>query len=444
MSLLSQSQRSYYEGPDGIQNSGDENYGNYQFISLRDLIDTFIFVYVGEEKLIKKVRRTDVVFHAKRAMQELSFDTFKSTKSFEYTVPSTLTMPVPYDYVNYIKLCRIDSAGIKQILYPALKTSNPLAYQQNDDGTFKFETNTFSRNGNDFEQYGITSSGLTSPAAGAGDFKSEELLPKFEKETRISINNASGHNNQELVYGPARGMRIDFFTANHDITVGMTIFGPGIPDGSVVTSVGDSTNTNFPGMGITFTNPANEQYLLDPQGTNLGLPELNSTVVSVASEEEVIFVDLNKKSKTWENYKSQTANDNIDKYDDGTYDLVQGERYGIDPQNAQVNGSFYIDQNTGLIHFSSGISGQCVVLDYISDSLGTDDEMKVHKLAEEAMYRYIAHAVLAGKANIPEYIVNRFKREKFAAIRQAKLRLSNIKLEEITQVLRGKSKWIKH
>ena len=28
--------------------------------------------------------------------------------------------------------------------------------------------------------------------------------------------------------------------------------------------------------------------------------------------------------------------------------------------------------------------------------------------------------------------------------RQAKLRLSNIKTEEITQVLRGKSKWIKH
>ena len=41
-------------------------------------------------------------------------------------------------------------------------------------------------------------------------------------------------------------------------------------------------------------------------------------------------------------------------------------------------------------------------------------------------------------------IVNRFKKEKFAAIRQAKLRLSNIKLEEITQVLRNKSKWIKH
>ena len=70
--------------------------------------------------------------------------------------------------------------------------------------------------------------------------------------------------------------------------------------------------------------------------------------------------------------------------------------------------------------------------------------MKVHKFAEEAMYKWIMHAIVSTKVNIPEYIVNRFKRERFAATRQAKLRLSNIKLEEITQILRGKSKQIKH
>ena len=36
------------------------------------------------------------------------------------------------------------------------------------------------------------------------------------------------------------------------------------------------------------------------------------------------------------------------------------------------------------------------------------------------------------------------KKEKFAETRKAKLRLSNIKLEEISQVLRNKSKRIKH
>jgi len=70
--------------------------------------------------------------------------------------------------------------------------------------------------------------------------------------------------------------------------------------------------------------------------------------------------------------------------------------------------------------------------------------MQVHKFAEEAMYKWIAYAILSTRSNTPEYQVLRFKKEKFAAIRTAKLRLSNIKLEEITQVLRGKSKQIKH
>jgi hypothetical protein len=85
-----------------------------------------------------------------------------------------------------------------------------------------------------------------------------------------------------------------------------------------------------------------------------------------------------------------------------------------------------------------------VILEYISDGLGTDDEMKVHKMAEEAMYKHIAHAILNTRANTDRNVVATFKKERFAAVRNAKLRLSNIKLEEITQVLRGKSKWIKH
>ena len=69
--------------------------------------------------------------------------------------------------------------------------------------------------------------------------------------------------------------------------------------------------------------------------------------------------------------------------------------------------------------------------------------MVVHKFAEEAMYKWIAHAILSTRENIQEYIVQRFKKERFAAMRQAKLRLSNFKSEEIRQVLRNKSKQIK-
>jgi hypothetical protein len=85
-----------------------------------------------------------------------------------------------------------------------------------------------------------------------------------------------------------------------------------------------------------------------------------------------------------------------------------------------------------------------VTIKYISDSLGTDAEMVVHKFAEEAMYKSIAYAILSTRINTPEYIVGRFKKERAAAIRLAKLRLSNLKTEEINQVMKGKSKHIKH
>ena len=152
-----------------------------------------------------------------------------------------------------------------------------------------------------------------------------------------------------------------------------------------------------------------------------------------------------KNSSTWNNYKAITPSENRnDDYEDDVYwYLNDGQRYGLDPQHAQANGSFYIDQRLGRIHFSSNISGKTVILDYISDSLGTDAEMQVHKFAEDAMYKWISHAIMS-TSSYGQPLIPRLTKEKFAAIRKAKLRLSNIKLEELTQILRGKSKQIKH
>ena len=55
----------------------------YQFTTLKNVINNFVIAYTGEDKIIPKANRTDIQFHAMRALQELSFDTFKSTKSQE-------------------------------------------------------------------------------------------------------------------------------------------------------------------------------------------------------------------------------------------------------------------------------------------------------------------------------------------------------------------------
>jgi hypothetical protein len=152
-------------------------------------------------------------------------------------------------------------------------------------------------------------------------------------------------------------------------------------------------------------------------------------------------------SDTWTKFKTHQndydINTNNDyETDDDIIDAF-GRRYGLDPQHAQQNGTFYISQRTGHIHFSSGLSGKTIVLHYISDGLGTDAEMIVHKFAEEAIYKWITYGIISSRSNMPEYIVQRFKKERFAEARKAKIRLSNIKIEEFTQVLKGLSKPIK-
>ena len=90
------------------------------------------------------------------------------------------------------------------------------------------------------------------------------------------------------------------------------------------------------------------------------------------------------------------------------------------------------------------LKNKSILLEYISDGNAYDLNARIPKLAEEAIYKWIAYGCLSARIDVPEYVINRYKKEKFAETRKAKLRLSNIKIEEISQVFRGKSKWIKH
>ena len=100
------------------QSSIQKNYGSYEYTSLNDIINNFIVAYVGEDKLINRISRTDVIFHAKRGLQEFSYDTLKSIKSQELNIPPSLGVPIPQDYVNYVRCSWIDKSGVQHIIYP--------------------------------------------------------------------------------------------------------------------------------------------------------------------------------------------------------------------------------------------------------------------------------------------------------------------------------------
>ena len=424
----------------------DNDFGNYQFVSLKDIINQFMLIYVGEDKIIQKAKRLDVAFHAQRALAELSFDTFKSHKSQEIEVPATLQMILPQDYVNYTKISSVDDAGIQHRLYPVKDTLNPMLNPlQDSDGNFKLEAEGTIASGSDSITLtnrtenvlvGMAVTGLDIP-----DDTTVESVSHATSSTTITItNNATADATVILQFANTNGSLLTPENATHvvgdlDWTSGSnTITANSVFDISSLEIGMLVYHEDFP-VGTKIANITTTTILLDQDATD----------DMAANEGQVVFVDPDKDTNTWSNYKSATPSENTihDDYEDDIYWPNEGGRYGLEPSYAHVNGSFYIDLNNGKIHFSSNISGKTVVLEYISDGLGTEDEMKVHKFAEEAMYRSILHAVASGRIQTQQ-LVPRLKKEKFAAVRQAKLRLSNIKLEELTQILRGKSKSIKH
>ena len=292
--------------------SVQNNYGGYSYVKLNDIINTFIATYVGTGKLIPSVKRTDVIFHAKRGLQEFSYDTLKSIKSQEVTITPSLSMIIPQDYVNYVRLSWIDAYGIKHIIYPS------------DNLTIK--------------------------------------------PTDVPLQSVNG----------------DF-----------------VQDG----------------------------YGSNTQGT---------------SETSARWDKLNQRrlSGGFDAYQDGVENYYGDNYMFGHQQL--GMRYGALPETTQVNGYFTMNPARGTISFSSDMNGRTVVLEYISDGLAYDTDSKVPKMAEEAMYMHIAYSILAGRSGVQEYIVQRFKKDRRAQLRNAKIRLSDIKLDQIVRIMRNKSKQIKH
>ena len=289
----------------------EDNYGSYQYIKLKDIVNNFMVGYVGVGKLIENAKRTDVIFHAKRGIQEFSYDTLKSIKSSELSVPASLTLVLPQDYVNYVKCSWVDALGILHPIYP---TNN------------------------------LTTSPWNTP---------------LQDSTGIPTQDG---------------------------------FGNDVETESITQERWHAANTSF----------------------------LNGSLSNLTNDYWAYNLDFI-----------------------GNTGAIWGRMYGMDPQYAQGNGWFNINEREGKLSFSSTLVDKLIIFEYVSDGLATDLDTKVPKLAEEAMYSYLMHALIATRIKQPEYIVRRLQKEKSAKLRNAKIRLSNIKLEEISQVMRGKSKWIK-
>ena len=73
------------------------------FISLNDIINNFLISYTGPGRLIPDAVRTEVIFHARRCLQEFAYETLKSQFTEETgVVLSFQAINLPTDFVAVI------------------------------------------------------------------------------------------------------------------------------------------------------------------------------------------------------------------------------------------------------------------------------------------------------------------------------------------------------
>lgn len=134
----------YLNGYQYYENSGvapqDENWGNYQYTSLGDIVNNFMLMYVGNDKLINNVSKYNVLFHAKRGIQELNYDAMKEIKVLEMSVGEDLRFILPPDYVNYARIS-IYKDGVLRPLSENIQVMSSNSYLQDNVGNVLFDHN---------------------------------------------------------------------------------------------------------------------------------------------------------------------------------------------------------------------------------------------------------------------------------------------------------------
>lgn len=130
------SQYQYYEN--GGNSPEDANWGSYQYVSLKDIVNNFMLMYAGNHSLVNNEERYKVLFHAKRGIQELNYDAFKEIKALELNVSDLLRFVLPSDYVNWVRIS-LYKDGILRPLTENIQAISSDAYLQDNNYKILFD-----------------------------------------------------------------------------------------------------------------------------------------------------------------------------------------------------------------------------------------------------------------------------------------------------------------
>ena len=128
----------YYENSGTVPTSA--NWGEYQYVKLKDIVNNFMLMYVGDDKLVNNINRYTVLFHAKRGIQEINYDALRNIKVLQMTVGDDLKFILPADYVNYVRIS-VEKEGVLYPLHENSKINYSAEYLKDNAGELLFDQN---------------------------------------------------------------------------------------------------------------------------------------------------------------------------------------------------------------------------------------------------------------------------------------------------------------
>jgi hypothetical protein len=158
-------------------------HGNYQFTTLKDVIESLLIEQLDPDSYIKNINRNVLIYHAKMGLRELTKSANTSILAIEMTVGDSGYIAMPQDYVDYVRisLVVIDGSGTRR-LYPLDVNENintAKAYLQDNNAEILFDNEGYplEDNGGAYAG-GFTSLGFITNYCGGNAFLDTSLLSR--------------------------------------------------------------------------------------------------------------------------------------------------------------------------------------------------------------------------------------------------------------------------
>jgi hypothetical protein len=123
--------------------SNEDNFGSYQYISLKDIIDDLLIDTTDHDNYLNNTPRRILLRHTRRGIQRLNREIKKTVLAVEYTVPDSLFFPLPQDYIDWVRVSVVMPDFKLKPLNINYSIATSIGYLQNDNADVLFDNNGY-------------------------------------------------------------------------------------------------------------------------------------------------------------------------------------------------------------------------------------------------------------------------------------------------------------